>query len=650
VCGQIPAHTQQVFQKPLILITMKKNKILCLVPTVAMAIAGITIACNDDLDRLWNNPNKYTPAPDEVVSGLFTHIQKTRFWIEDYGWWWWMHGDNGITQLIQVTGGFAPRTQAGGDGMYTTPNEVYFDITELAGNYPTHNEAINTGQTRELFERFYTDLTNYGLIRDEVEALTGAERTDNEIYLLLATALKNIVAMRTVDLYNSIPYSNAFAGSKGVFFASYDNPQDIYKSALTELQDISGKVESTVTAMSDAAKLTFAEQDMFFKGDATKWKRYLNGEILRFCTRVSGVDIAGFDRSAVMNKAISDGLIIDGNEDYLMLNRETNHVTMSGDNASETYTRALYERWTRISAPDLMVVRMNRNTVKYEGGTDDPRLPVMFTGFTPSASASDIEFYGTSANKIRNRKMILGQVSGDPQRINRYPYTPAAGATINIMTSLPSTTLDMIVQGFSWSNYNPITYFLRYPYWFNIQTRAEIDLLLAEYRNDGKYIEDAVKHSCEYWYKINGEAVYTDPATPLAKAILQPAKNDAHIATYAATIRAEWQAADADNKMEILMQQKYIHLNLHGIHELFAELRRTRHPKIEPLSWPSSTGGADKINQKMEIARYRYPDSERTNNAQEYQKVSGSDNWTTPIFWATKSNESYFMNSSLKSE
>ncbi|GHT66229.1 hypothetical protein FACS189452_01760 [Bacteroidia bacterium] len=629
---------------------MKKNRILCLVSAVAIAAVGITSACNDDLDKLWNNPNQYTPAPDEVVSGLFSHIQKTRFWIEDYGWWWWMLGDDGTPQLIQVTGGFAPRTSAGGDGMYATPNEVYFDIEELAGNYPLHNEAINTGQTRELFEKFYTDLTNYGLIRDEVEALTGAERTNNEIYLLLATALKDIVAMRTVDLYNSIPYSNAFAGSKGIFFASYDDPKDIYKSALTELQDISGKVENAVTAMSDAAKLTFNEQDMFFKGDVAKWKRYLNGEILRFCTRVSGVAIDGFDRTAVMNKAIADGLITDGSEDYLMLTRETNHVTMADNNGTETLSRALYERWTRISAPDLMMVRMNRGTVKYQGGIDDPRLPVMFTGFTPTASATDIEFYGSSANKIRNRKMVLGTVSGESARINRYPYNPASGESINIMTSLPSTTLDMIVQGFSWSNYNPITYFLRHPYWFNIQTRADIDLLLAEYKNDGKYIEDAVKHSCEYWYKINGEAVYTDAVTPLAQAILQPDKNDADIAQYAATIKSEWEAAGADDKMEILMQQKYIHLNLHGVHELFAELRRTRHPKIEPLSWPSSTGGGDKINQKMEIERYRYPDSERTNNAEEYQKVSSSDNWTTPIFWATKSSESYFMNASLKSE
>jgi hypothetical protein len=42
-------------------------------------------------------------------------------------------------------------------------------------------------------------------------------------------------------------------------------------------------------------------------------------------------------------------------------------------------------------------------------------------------------------------------------------------------------------------------------------------------------------------------------------------------------------AASMDDKMEILMQQKFIHLNLMLPYELWAELRRTGHPKLEPF-------------------------------------------------------------------
>jgi hypothetical protein len=58
--------------------------------------------------------------------------------------------------------------------------------------------------------------------------------------------------------------------------------------------------------------------------------------------------------------------------------------------------------------------------------------------------------------------------------------------------------------------------------------------------------------------------------------------------------------------MEILMQQKYIHLNLHGVYELLAELRRTRHPKLEPISCNGTEFG-DKPDKDFFYLRYEEP-------------------------------------------
>jgi hypothetical protein len=639
---------------------MKKIK-LFLARMVALAVVSLTVAsCNEELDELWLNPNNYTPQPEEVASGLFTHMQKTRFWIKDYGEWWWLLGDNGIPQHIQITGGFSPRTQAGADNLYITPNDIYFSPAYLA-DYPNHSAAINSTQTRQRFEQFYTDLTNYGLIRDEVNALEGEDLDNSVIYFHLATVLKDIVGMQTVDLFNAIPYTNAFRGSEGVFFAEYDDPKTIYKSAIAEMQNIVDNLEATYNAMSGPAKVIFGKQDIFFNGDVDKWKRYINGEILRACVRVSGVAIDGLDVSATIDKAIKGGLITQGTEDYLMLSRESNSVEMTWEGSGGTLPRALYERWTRLGFPDVMMVRMNRGSVKYEGGVDDPRLPVLCLGFTPTASATDVEYYGISANKVRNRAAVLGNIAGEAKRLNRYPNAVAASDTllaINILSNQKATTLDQFVQGAAWTMYNPITYMMADDYRFNVQTRAEIDLLLAEValkslastgKSAGDHIADAVRNSADYWYYLNALPHHAAPITPLASAILTPAKNDAHVTTFANTIKAEFEAAsDEEDKMEILMQQKYIHLNLHGVYELFAELRRTRHPKLEPVSAPETAGANSLTNATMQIERFRYPDSERTNNAEEYQKVSKDDTWTTPVFWSAKSATPYFLPQSLK--
>jgi hypothetical protein len=640
---------------------MKKIN-LFLARMVALAVISLTIiSCNEELDELWLNPNNYTPQPEEVASGLFTHMQKTRFWIKDYGEWWWLLGDDGIPQHIQITAGFWPRTVAGENGLFETPAiDDYFSPALLA-NYPDHSSAINSSQTRQRFEQFYTDLTNYGLIRDEVDALEGDDHANSIIYLHLATALKDVVGLQTVDLFNAIPYTNAFQGSEGVFFAGYDDPKAIYKSVITEMEEIAGKLAAVYDAMSGPAKVIFEKQDIFFKGDIEKWKRYINGEILRACVRVSGTTINGLDINATIGRAISGGLITQGTEDYMLLSREENTVEMSWEGSGGTFPRGLYERWSRLAFPDVMMVRMNRGSVKYEGGNDDPRLPVICLGFTPTASASDVEFYGTSANKVRNRNMVLGTVSGEAKRLSRYPQNPQAGASVNGLSGSKAVTLDQCVQGCAWSIYNPITYYLTDQAWFNIQTRAEIDLLLAEIKmknmaNTGKdagdHIADAVKNSTDYWYHLNslpnhGE-VDKKPLSGLAAQILTPTKNDAHVTTYANIIKNEFEAASGEeDKMEIIMQQKYIHLNLHGVYELFAELRRTRHPKLEPVSAPGET---PLTNATMQIERFRYPDSEKTNNAAEYQKVSAEDTWINMVFWSTKSSTSYFLDKALKDQ
>ncbi|MDR0414169.1 MAG: SusD/RagB family nutrient-binding outer membrane lipoprotein [Prevotellaceae bacterium] len=630
---------------------MKKIAIYLFTPVLMAAAAA---GCEAELDRLWENPNKYTPSSEEVCSGLFTHMQKTRFWQKDYGEWYYLFSSQQFPFFIQLNA-VNPSVLAGDDKQWTTPD--WTSINNFFTNYgqESYVASPNGGVPEARFERFYTDLTNYGLIRDEVEimkALGGSEYSDNLIYFKLATILKDVVALHIVDLFNHIPYTNAFKGSQGVFFASYDDPVAIYSEVLAELQSIAAELPAVEAAMSPAAKKVFARQDIFFRGDVGKWVQYINGETLRACIRISGVSNSmNIDVNGVIAQ-VKDNLL---QEDFTFPFRMDNDYSPGSNSdaaGGELYNRAIDEIYSYMAIPNTILKRMNRGSMYWEPDVDDPRLPVIAMGYTPTASADDVRFHGISMNYNRNidsirlvkLRNISPQTGGDSAKMITRAASSQTGQT---------WSLDQLVQSCPWTLYNPVTYiFARYP--FNIQTRAEVDLLLAEaalnnlggVTNAGEHIYNAVIHSVDFWYMINGSPLNNENGlsySDFAKAILQPEKPDA--AAYAATIRDEFEAAP--EKMEILMQQKYIHLNVMSPFELFAELRRTGYPKLEPVSW-SDGNNVNISNGKQMVERFRYPESERSTNREAWSKWAQEDNWITPVFWAPKRAQSdYYRNDVL---
>jgi len=592
-------------------------------------------SCDEQLDRDWNNPNVYVPKPEEVVSGLFTHMQKTRFWMQDYGeWYWYLSGwDQSWVEIAQIT-------------LYLPYSDSYlnFFADDFYGNVENFVSTANNN-IYQRFERFYTELTNYGLIRDEVNALSESEAVDAAIYAKLATVLKDIVALQTVDLFNKIPYFNAFRGSEGVFFTPYDDPLEIYKSVIEEYQTIAGELPGIYNKMSALGKKTLATQDLFFKGDVDKWVKYINAETLKACVRISGV--AADYVKPVLAKAITNLPA----EDYTFASPQVNENRI-GNSAGGIVQRGLYEQYYNVCIPDVIMTRLNRGEDLYEKELDDPRLPVLGLGYAPTGNADSVEYFGISGNMERNRFL---RIAPPDTVVNPHPLKGSRNRNTYIR---PTASMDAMVKTSPWTNYNPITFVLNETplYVFSL---AEIDLLLAEVslknlasteKTAGAYINAALKHSTDFWYFVNSQPHYAGTLTDLAQKVLQPQKPDATIINnYAATLQSEFEAASGtEDKMEIIMQQKYIHLNIMQPFECFAELRRTRHPKLEPIT---CTGIYNTIvNATMMLERWKLPPSEKTNNPDEYEKVMAEDLWGNPVFWvpSDKINEKYFLPTAIK--
>ncbi|MDR1090344.1 MAG: SusD/RagB family nutrient-binding outer membrane lipoprotein [Prevotella sp.] len=598
-------------------------------------------SCTNELDRYWEDPSKYTPQPDEVVSGLFTHMQKTRFWLEDYGEWYWLLNYS-IFEMPQVTA--------------LVPYSESFINHFASDDYGDLDKYVYTanGNTYGRFSRFYTDLTNYGLIRDEIKELEkyGNPTDDVVIYLRLATILKNVVALQTVDLFNSIPYFEAFNGSQAVFFPQYDDPMEIYKSVIEEYKTIAAELPGIYDKMSTGAKKTFETQDLFFKGNINKWVQYINSQNLNACVRVSGV------AEEYVKPYITEAIKNLPTEDLTFTSPYLNECRVGSSGDGGIIQRGRYENYYQMAIPDVIMTRMNRGGDEFDINEDDPRLPTIGIGFTPDGTTDRVEYYGVSMDCERLRTQRINLPVGEGRRWNvTIPLDPTPGISHSNVV-YPSQPMDVMVQSCMWTYYNPVTYVLsEMP--LRIVSQAETDLLLAEValknlastgKTAGVHINDAVKHSTDYWYMMNHAPNYAGTMSNATQAIVTPDKPSAVIiGNYANKIQSEFDAASGvEDKMEILMQQKYIHLNISGAYELFAELRRTRHPKLEPIT--CIIPAKSLINQTMMLERFTLPPSERANNFEQYSKVMEDDKWGKPIFWVPQSkiSETYFRPAAIK--
>jgi len=548
-------------------------------------------SCQKELEREYKNPESTDPKVEQKIPGMFSsNLYQWKFYVKDYGeWWWQLNGGSGVagySQLVQ---------------RYITPRYAWFSDF----NDPN---TMGMGDGLNWFNDYYVRMKDWKLMKVELELLSGQEKADSEIYVMLSTVQKDWGALRTVDFYNDMPYSEAFKGDEGVFFPKYDNPKDVYKSVLNEMKAIAAAIPGVYGKMSEAAKNQFKIQDIALKGDPTAWVQYINFLRLKYAVRMSGVD-ADFAKTHIA-EAIT--------------NLPTKDLTWEIPNKLElpgggTWQRGLYEVSYGSFIPNVIMKRLNLGTTKYEEGTDDPRLPVM------AQPTKFNDYRGVSMDcDAQEAPYIAGE--------KYYPYGD------NIVSSLAQDAK---------SKYNLATY--PWNEWPAIMaTLAEADLLLAEVnlkslattpKTAADYMKDAVIHSTNYWYFINGISTKW-----LDQPLIHPKKPaDAVITGYADIVKANFTAqSGVEDKMEVIMQQKYIHINIVEPYELFAELRRTGHPLLEPFKFKG-------VVMKPQPQRLRYPSSELQLNTENFLKVANQDNYTSPIFWvpADKVGKSYYLNSPL---
>jgi len=223
---------------------MKKLSILS-----AIIIAGISLSgCGKSyLDINSPNPNAATSAtPELVITNAMT-----------------------VTASGQVANvALAPTLFLSGWMGYWAPSGSYAPSNTDVASYFSTTQTPNV-----LWIQSYRNLEDYYYVE------TSAKAQQKPFYVAAAKAMKSLVFSQLVDVFNNVPYTDAFQGTL-VINPKYTEGQVIY-------EDLSNQLDTAATLMASPAATAAENSDVMFDGDNTLWIAFANTLRLRLLVRQS---------------------------------------------------------------------------------------------------------------------------------------------------------------------------------------------------------------------------------------------------------------------------------------------------------------------------------------------------------------------------
>ena len=234
------------------------KKLLITITVFALALS----ACQDVLEEEYKNPETVNPPEEKSVSGMFSGmLYQWQLFVKDYGEYWWQNSGWGIPNYAQVTHRYIT------DRYYP----YYVDYADVV----TGVNGFDPSAVTNAFSYHYTKVKEWSLMKEKIDAMSDAEKDQVEVYYMLATVFKDMLALRSVDFFNSIPYSEALQGNVGILYPKYDDPKEIYISILNDFKDVADGLTAAYNKMNDDSKAFFAVQDVALQGDILYGKESL---------------------------------------------------------------------------------------------------------------------------------------------------------------------------------------------------------------------------------------------------------------------------------------------------------------------------------------------------------------------------------------
>ncbi|MDR0541363.1 MAG: SusD/RagB family nutrient-binding outer membrane lipoprotein [Dysgonamonadaceae bacterium] len=387
----------------------------------------------------------------------------------------------------------------------------------------------------------------------------------------VAHILKAYAYQLLVDAYGDVPYTEALQGKDGNYTPRYDKDSEVYKllvgeldEAIAILKENAGKVGAGVTALGSTG-------DPVFGGNITQWVKFANNVKLRLLVRAEGSSIDAFVKEA-FGKFSGDGFL---KEDALVnpgyspgaIDRQNPYWNIYHSSTAGTITQsANYYIPSRYVFSFYNGTKLNdpfRGKLIYKGFPNTPngQLGQEITGPDHPASTKYIWFTGTgtgAAASQDNAGILKSRSAGAPIITAAETYFLLAEAALN----------GHVLDGDAKSNFNK-----------------------------------GVEASFAYLALKGTETSRPDVSAEAADYL------SANAGSYLVNFDL---AATPEQKLEAIITQKYIALNIVNSNEAWNEFRRTAYPRIsgtDPVNSFVSIKSASTHHDQLPV-RLVYPQAE----------------------------------------
>lgn len=351
---------------------------------------------------------------------------------------------------------------------------------------------------------------------------------DAEMQTATATILKCWLIMNVCQVMGDVPYTQALNYAEYPTPA-YDTQETIFKGVIEELKGAYDILKSNPEGWSSG--------DMIYGGDSEKWAKFANSLRLRYAMRLTNIDNSYALSEAA--SAVSDGVFESNADNAIFTFAGTDYPNYSG----------MYYGFSISARNDYS---MSRGLSQLMRGLNDDRddYTNIFEGVYDPRHAIYIGGYSASAG------LVNGQAYGMPTSDNGSFFSAKA----NMVTSYDYTQspLAIVADYDSWSTFMDYTNVLLF--------RAELE------GNSASLFEEGIRASFEQWSAADDYSLIANYA------------GGEDVETYIDNVMAKFNAATEDEKLEMIITQKYIHNYGHFNQEPWFEYNRTGYPKslIEP--------------------------------------------------------------------
>jgi hypothetical protein len=448
-----------------------------------------------------------------------------------------------------------------------------------SGNYvpdvQTETYAIPNNYTDPEWARIYQTLNSYNYIGN------AARQQHLPFYEGVSKVMSAFHFSTLVDIYNNIPYSDAFKVATSVQ-PTYDDAQTVYNSLVAQIDSAIILFDLSKDFYASAASVTLSLDDqydiLFGSGGSTDpavasdrmdaWVRFANTLELKLLIHQSEVASQASYITTQLASIVANGRGFMGPGQGAFIN--------PGYQASTNKINPFYANFNTVTAAttNLAYFRANTYAVNFYSATSDNRIAA---------------FYAPVGNTI------AGNYDGDPAAVSN-ASTSAVGAGL--------------LKGFTQNEW----IFSDFESLF-LQSEATQRGWLTGGPSAQALYESAITQSFVYMYELANNQV--DPT-------LDPAADATTLYT-SGIVDADWTASP--NKLEAIITQKWAALNGVDWVEAWTDYRRLGIPNLPISAAPTH------VEPQIPV-RYLYPQSEYNTNANT-PALPANAQFTAKIFWDT---------------